>query len=223
MINMTKDKTMLALKESKFYQRLLIFNTVAIALSGSRGIGVEGEYSDYDIVVITNDERVSLINSNLKTEYLLTKDGKKIHWYYWYYGDYSTISDEHAQNMYQELFIIFLNDENIIEIFDQEKYDNLVRNKERIFLKGVESLYRKCRKSILDILSDNSKLKLKNTKDKILYRLYFSEMILSGEELDKEFLKRIKSLEYSNEVLSDDELNRCYNLLLDLKNRFEKD
>ena len=215
------------LKNSSYYKLLFQYPTVVmIMISGSRVLDTQEilhEDSDIDIVVIVDsDENFSVYELN---KYLIYK-GVKVHWYYESLNQFQNIlpSDFKCKNRalrangalqfsyIQDKYIIYRNEEY------KEIIDNLIKEKDKIALKGLDLLY-KLEKDYIDEILQN------NTVKEIHYSKILGHLCLASYWLQKEtpnwgLIKHLKRIRYDG--ISEEEKVQCIDRLKVFKQYFEK-
>lgn len=180
-----------AFKNTPYYQKLFESREVlAIYVMGSRSVGIIDERSDYDLVIITLDGEY-LDASDYR---YLVYNGKKVHWYYF---PIEILFDLHFGREPKILCPIQLR--NICEelvIYENPKYidilHSLYRNKDKMSLMAMYRFFEAQQGYINEVLNEGRILEKHHTK--YLYHLCVASYYLTGEELDKDFLRVLKRI-----------------------------
>lgn len=182
-------------RNSIYYKRLFInHNVVMIYLSGSRLSGITDDISDFDIIIIV-DEDVN-IHDHIN-EYVMYKDKVKIHWYYVPFNKFEYFSTYGQQlNIIGGILFRNINDEYIL--YKNNKYiteiNSLIERKNIISKNSSISLYNLL-ESLVDSIIDDNYISEKNYT-KMIYQLCLSSYYLRDEKPDIEFLKSIKRIRW---------------------------
>lgn len=180
------------LKLSPYYERL--FNgheVVMIFLTGSRLIDMSDGRSDFDLMVLTNDEKREEYVSEFLTYY-----SKKVHWHYVPITKLIANEDGNLLTCNGEVEFVGLNDQKIV--YANPKYAKVISflqdNKETVALVGAYGLVHFHDNLISRILSANEI----KTEDhcKYIYHLCFASYVLLAEIPNRDFLKEIKRIRW---------------------------
>ena len=167
---------------------------LAIALVGSRSIGVVDQWSDYDLLVITDDTDIS-INNKLDC-YIVYNNEIGIHWYQY---SKNLLFDVNKPKAILEFCSFWqLPQERYIAVWDLNFVEQLKKSVNEKAAAGCIAFYNRVYKSTINqVLEDNE---LPQTK--LLYHLCVVSHFLDKTELNYKFLnelKRIKYIEISEE------------------------
>lgn len=180
------------LKASPYYERIFGgHEVIMIYFTGSRLIDITDERSDFDLIVLTNDQKREEHVSEFLTYY-----SKKVHWHY--VPITKLISNENgtALSCVGEVQFIGFNDDKII--YANPKYSNAINflkhNKDSIAMVGAYGLAHFNKDLISKILSTNE-IKEENYC-KFIYHLCFASYVLLSQEPDKDFLANIKRIRW---------------------------
>ncbi len=180
------------LMASPYYERILNgHDVVMIFLTGSRLIDITDGRSDFDLMVLTND--------NEREEYVsefLTYYTKKVHWHYVPVTKLIANEDGNLLTCNGEVEFSGLSDQKII--YANPQYAGLIsflkEKKDLVAFVGAYGLVRFHDKLISRILSANEI----KTEDhcKFIYHLCYASYFLLSETPDKSFLKEIKRIRW---------------------------
>lgn len=167
-------------------------NVVTVYIAGSRACDAVDERSDYDIQIITTDGEYE----DVSKKYYLTWRGVKVHWY---------ISPIHELTKWSKYKLMRYGGINALRyyrpelvIYENPKYADMLR-----------ALY-DCRNEISDISIYHFYYHEKRYIDRILdageilechhskriYHLCLSSYLITGDEVDKDFLRSIKRIRW---------------------------
>lgn len=186
---------------------------LAIAIIGSRSIGVVDQWSDYDLLVITDDTDIS-INNKLDC-YIVYNNEIGIHWYQYSKNLLFDIDRPRAILEFCDFWL--LSQEKYIAIWDLAFIEQLKKFVNENANAGCIAFYNNIYKSTINQILEGNEL----PKTKLLYHLCVVSHFLDKTELNYKFLnelKRIKYLEISEECRS-----YCIERVQLLKNIAEKE
>ena len=167
---------------------------LAIALVGSRSIGVVDQWSDYDLLVITDDTDIS-INNKLDC-YIVYNNEIGIHWYQ--YSKNLLFDIERPRAILEFCDFWLLSQEKYIAVWDLAFIEQLKKFINENVHAGCIAFYNNIYKSTINQVLEGNEL----PKTKLLYHLCVVSHFLDRTELNYKFLnelKRIKYLEISEE------------------------
>lgn len=170
---------------------------LAIALVGSRSIGVVDQWSDYDLLVITDDTDIS-INNKLDC-YIVYNNEIGIHWYQYSKNLLFDVNKPRAILEFCDFWL--LPQEKYIAIWDLAFIEQLKKFVNENANAGCIAFYNNIYKSTINQVLEGKEL----PKTKLLYHLCVVSHFLDKTELNYKFLnelKRIKYLEISEECRS---------------------
>ena len=170
---------------------------LAIALVGSRSIGVVDQWSDYDLLVITDDTDIS-INNKLDC-YIVYNNEIGIHWYQ--YSKNLLFDIERPRAILEFCDFWLLSQEKYIAVWDLAFIEQLKKFINENVHAGCIAFYNNIYKSTINQVLEGNEL----PKTKLLYHLCVVSHFLDRTELNYKFLnelKRIKYLEISEECRS---------------------
>lgn len=170
---------------------------LAIALIGSRAIGVVDQWSDYDLLVITDDNDIS-INNKLDC-YIVYNNEIGIHWYQ--YSKNLLFDIDRPRAILEFCSFWLLSQEKYIAIWDLAFIEQLKKFINENVHAGCIAFYNNIYKSTINQILEGNEL----PKTKLLYHLCVVSHFLDKTELNYKFLnelKRIKYLEISEECSS---------------------
>lgn len=191
---------------SKYYQKLFEFDDVAmIYVGGSRILGCIDDRSDYDLMVVTKNK-----SNYSKKEFLLYKD-KKIHWYFQCVDAFLGVQQLNIMNCVGLTGFDYIREELIIykspEYLDTINY--LFENKTKIARLGDILGYR-CREELINNIVSDGFISDGN-KTKHLYMLCAMYYDIVGQDLDLEFLTKIKRIKWQD--IDEKYLKQCVDVL----------
>lgn len=177
------------IKSSQFLSRILDGHNVIMAfVYGSRLIDITDDKSDYDILVITdNNERPS------HPQEQLTYDGIKVEWCY---KPIESIIDSRREprDHFASMQLAFLTEDAII--YENPVYADVIQllkqRKDTIGHINAFILYEVMQERVYSILEEGTITKRNYTK--MLYHLCYASYYLHGEAPNKEFLNAIKRI-----------------------------
>ena len=170
---------------------------LAIALIGSRSIRVVDQWSDYDLLVITDDTDIS-INNKLDC-YIVYNNEIGIHWYQ--YSKNLLFDIERPRAILEFCDFWLLSQEKYIAVWDLAFIEQLKKFINENVHAGCIAFYNNIYKSTINQVLEGNEL----PKTKLLYHLCVVSHFLDRTELNYKFLnelKRIKYLEISEECRS---------------------
>ena len=170
---------------------------LAIALVGSRSIGVVDQWSDYDLLVITDDTDIS-INNKLDC-YIVYNNEIGIHWYQ--YSKNLLFDIDRPKAILEFCDFWLLSQEKYIAVWDLAFIEQLKKFVNENANTGCIAFYNNIYKSTINQVLEGNEL----PKTKLLYHLCVVSHFLDKTELNYKFLnelKRIKYLEISEECRS---------------------
>ena len=177
------------LKNSPFLNRILDgHNVIMVCMYGSRLLDLTDNISDYDLLVITDDNE----EPSYPEEYL-TYEGVKVHWYY---KPLASIIDSRRKTFsyFGTMQLVFLTEDKII--YENPAFARVIKflkdRKETIGLINAFNLVNAKRELIDSILEEGTIAEHNYTK--FLYHLCYTSYYLHGEEPDREFLIEIKRI-----------------------------
>lgn len=161
---------------------------LAIALVGSRSIGVVDKWSDYDLLVITDDN--DIYRNNKLDCYIVYNNEFGIHWYQY---SKNLLFDIHKQKAILEFCSFWqLSAEKFIAIWDMYFIEALKKSIIKTLSVACIKFYNKVHKSTVNqVLEDNE---LPQTK--LLYHLCVISHFLDKTELNYKFLNELKRIKY---------------------------
>lgn len=180
------------LKTSLYFERILNgHDVIMICLTGSRLIDITDERSDFDLMVITNDNK----REEYVTEFL-TYYSKKVHWHYVPLTKLISNEDGSLLACVGEVQLIGLNNQKIIYANPQyiDAINFLKEKKDVVALVGAYGLVRFHDNLISAILNANE-IKAEY-HCKFIYHLCFASYVLLSETPDKSFLAEIKRIRW---------------------------
>lgn len=210
------------LKNSSYYKLLFKYPTVVmIIISGSRVLDtpeVLHDDSDIDIDILLDlKENIDIYEID---KYLLYKN-VKVHWYYKNLKDFQTLNFDKDRVLcgmaavefayIQDKYIIYRNGEY------KEVIDNLIRDKDKLALRGCSFLY-KLEKDYIDEILQNSTVK-EIHYSKILGHLCLASYWLQKETPNWGLIKHLKRIRYDG--VSEEEKVQCIDRLKIFKQYFE--
>jgi hypothetical protein len=180
-----------AFKKTSYYQGLFNSSEVLlIYLAGSINVGITDGRSDYDIVILTSDSEHIYAS---RYEYLLY-NGKKVHWYYRSIKHF--FEADHKDSLAYIGTMLVRNIREDLIIYKNPKYSDTLQKlyeiKDRLSALGIYRLF-EVQKAYIDEILNNGKV-LEKHHTKYLYHLSLASYYLTGEELDKDFLRVLKRI-----------------------------
>lgn len=184
------DDILLKFKESQYYKRLFDTETniICVFLTGSRSIGTEDIFSDYDIIVFHDG------NSNAPMEeYIKYQDTIKIHWYQNNLKSFTGIENANYKNKYGNMLSKFLKKENILYInYRYEQFLNyFIKISDELSYNMGMQLYRRFNEYLKNIVDNGIQT---YHYSKILYDLCCASYIVLNKTMNLDFLKEIKRI-----------------------------
>lgn len=163
-------------------------DNIFIYLGGSRLYDCLDERSDYDLVVIVEN------NLDKHEEYKLEYNGKHVHWIVQTYESLFGISNR-TLNLVGNMQLHYLTDDYVLYVNKSKKkmYNIVKKNKEAIAKRSSFLLYEELKSLVIRCLADKT---LDNNKSKMLYHLCNAYYILNEEQPDIEFLKVLKRIRW---------------------------
>lgn len=172
-------------------------SVMGIYVAGSTSLGIEDEYSDYDIVILTAKP---LVNKKFFEEYVRLKyKGRPMHWYY---DDISYLFDlQDADNTNILGKVHFSKWFRITTIYENPKYLDLLAKLDSI--KNSISIcasyaFLNAQRPLLNKLTSQNNI-LKEDYNKFIYQCCFASCYLTNTQLDIDCLREIKRI-YWNPV-----------------------
>lgn len=167
-------------------------NVVTVFIGGSRACDIVDERSDYDLQVITTGGEYE----DVSKKYYLTWRGVKVHWYIipipeltkW--GSYNLMryGGINALRCYSSRVVVYEN----------PKYADVLQaicdHRDEISNIGIYHFYYHA-KSYIDRILDVGEI-LECHHSKRIYHLCFSSYLITGDEIDKDFLRSIKRIRW---------------------------
>lgn len=180
------------LKSSPYYERILNgHDVIMVTLTGSRLIDIVDERSDFDLLVVTNDQS----REEYVTEFL-TYYSKKVHWHYVPIQKLIANEDGNLLTCNGEVELVGLCEQKIV--YANTKYSNIIKylidNKNNVALVGAYALVRFHNELISRILNANE-IKQEDYC-KYIYHLCFASYVVLSETPDKTFLANIKRIRW---------------------------
>lgn len=182
-------------RQTPYYAALIApENVIAIFVAGSRACGTNDERSDYDLQILTADDNDEF--DDVGKRCYLRWNGVYVHWYItsislWAKPGHYTLT------LYGALNAIMLARPEAV-IYENPKYPDalsLLRNYvAEIYDAAVYSFYRWAEEYINDILSAGEIPERLYSKK--IYHLCLSSYLLTGDEPDVEFLRKIKRIRW---------------------------
>lgn len=182
-----------AFKNTSYYQKLFESHEIlAIHIMGSMCVGITDERSDYDIAIFTlGGEHIDVS----EYEYLMY-NGKKVHWYYFpieslfdlqYGGELKILCPIQLRNIREDLVI-----------YENPKYVDMLHSiykiKDKISTMAMYRFFEAQQDYIDGVLNEGRVLAKHHTK--YLYHLCLASYYLTGEEIDKDFLRKLKRIRW---------------------------
>lgn len=180
------------LTASPYFKRIIDgHDVIMVFLTGSRIIDISDERSDFDLIVLTNDQEREEYVSEFLTYY-----SKKVHWHYVPVKKFIANEDGNLLTCNGEVEFIGLDESKIL--YANPQYFNVIdflkQNKDVVAKVGVYGLVRFHNNLISKILTANEITK--EDYCKYIYHLCFASYILLQEEPDGDFLKEIKRIRW---------------------------
>lgn len=180
------------LKASPYFGRILNgHDVIMISLTGSRLIDMDDERSDFDLIVITNDQEREEYVSEFLTYYT-----KKVHWHYVPVTKLIANEDGNLLTCNGEVEFVGLSEQKIL--YANPKHINVINflqeKKDTVALVGAYGLVRFHNNLISRILNANEIKQEDHCK--YIYHLCFASYVLLSEIPDKSFLTKIKRIRW---------------------------
>ena len=185
---------------------------LAIALVGSRSIGIVDQWSDYDLLVITDDNNI--YKNNKLDCYIIYNNEIGIHWY------------QYSKNLLFDLqkpkaileFCSFwqLPQEKFIAVWDLDFIEQLKKFIAKIADTACIAFYNNIYKSTLNQVLEAKTL----PQTKLLYHLCVVSHFLEKTEMNYKFLNELKRINYIK--ISEDCKNYCIERIKLLKKIVDK-
>lgn len=182
-----------AFRQTSYYRQIIEREgIVAVLIGGSRALGLADERSDYDLTVITMGGEYE----DVSKKYYLTWRGVKVHWYIipiheltkWSKYDLLRYCGINALRCYRPELVIYENPKYADVL--QAIYDH----RDEISNIGIYHFYYH-EKSHIDRILDAGEI-LECHYSKRIYHLCFSSYLITGDEIDKDFLRSIKRIRW---------------------------
>lgn len=205
-------------KSSSAYKLLFDGQRVAmIYIAGSRLSGAIDERSDYDIIVVVDNE------GNYAPEQTWSYEGKKVHWYF---VELPVLAEtRHIESRQKTLFytgyVLFglLKDENII--YENPDYRNAIdalkANKRNIGINGARLMYDWHKDYIDSIIADNSIQEVHYSK--FIAHFCTASFFVWNEPIDTDLIREIKRIRW--QPVSDECKTKAVERLRLLKKYFD--
>lgn len=213
------NKLISELKNTNYWQLLFKEEAELIFFGGSTLCNTRDDFSDFDIDCITSTKNI--LNKNKYNEYL-EWNGKKIHMYYHslyeinsklFYG----IDLNFMINLYLLCERIKNKDYSMIIYCSNDKLIKLLINRSEEFLNfGFKELV-KANLYKIELISSGKNF----IKSKWLYYLIYAKKLFFKEELDMQFLKQIKRIEW--QPVKQKYLDMCVQDIKEIKDWYEKE
>lgn len=185
------DEFIADLTNSKFYRMLFDGkDVVMIYIAGSRIYNVLDDRSDYDIVVITNND-----DQDYPNEYLIYK-GKKVHWYWRNIDNFIETGKTYTMRYYGNVLFSYICEDCII--YKNEKYtdriNQLLERKHEIGLNGAKLFY-ESQKQLIESICKKSRID-ESDYTKFLCHLCVTSYYVLNEPIDKELVLKAKRIRW---------------------------
>ena len=161
---------------------------LAIALVGSRSIGVVDQWSDYDLLVITDDTDIS-INNKLDC-YIVYNNEIGIHWYQ--YSKNLLFDIDRPKAILEFCSFWQLPQEKYIAIWDLDFIEQLKKSVNENAGSGCIAFYNNIYKSTINQVLEGNEL----PQTKLLYHLCVVSHFLDKTELNYKLLNELKRIRY---------------------------
>lgn len=182
-----------AFRQTSYYHTIIQKeNVVAVYIAGSRAFDIVDERSDYDLQVITMDGEYE----DVSKKYYLTWRGVKVHWYtvpipeltkYGHYDSMRYVGINALRHYRPELVI-----------YENPKYADILQaiydHRDEISNIGIYYFYYYA-KSYIDRILDAGEI-LECHHSKRIYHLCIASYLITGDEMDKDFLLSIKRIRW---------------------------
>ncbi len=180
------------LKSSRFFN--LLFDkpeVLLIVLCGSRITGITDDHSDYDITILTTNEKCK------ESDYRLRYEEHDVHWYYHNINDFIYTDEKFPAMNSLCPFLLGLTNEDYI-IYKNPKYQNVIDYifsiKKELLEIGGRTLYKKCLNYIQNPIETGVIDKKYYTK--FWGHLIFISDILNNISVDKQLVLAGKRIRY---------------------------
>lgn len=185
-------------QNSAFYHKLFDDqDVVMIYIAGSRICNVVDKRSDYDLIVLTNNE-----DQDNPSEFLMYKD-KKVHWYWRNVDTFIETGGTYPMRYYGNLLFGYICDDCII--YKNEKYtdkiNQLLEHKHEIGLNGAKLFY-ESQKQLVESICEKSRID-ESDYTKFLGHLCVTSYYVLNEPIDASVVlpaKRIRWQPVSDEI-----------------------
>ena len=185
-------------QNSAFYHKLFDDqDVVMIYIAGSRICNVIDERSDYDLIVLTNNE-----DQDNPSEFLMYKD-KKVHWYWRNVDTFIETGGTYPMRYYGNVLFGYICDDCII--YKNEKYtdriNQLLEHKHEIGLNGAKLFY-ESQKQLVESICKKSRID-ESDYTKFLGHLCVTSYYVLNEPVDSSVVlpaKRIRWQPVSDEI-----------------------
>lgn len=185
-------------QNSSFYHKLFDDqDVVMIYIAGSRICNVIDERSDYDLIVLTNNE-----DQDNPSEFLMYKD-KKVHWYWRNVDTFIETGGTYPMRYYGNVLFGYICDDCII--YKNEKYtdriNQLLEHKHEIGLNGAKLFY-ESQKQLVESICKKSRID-ESDYTKFLGHLCVTSYYVLNEPVDSSVVlpaKRIRWQPVSDEI-----------------------
>lgn len=185
-------------QNSAFYHKLFDDqDVVMIYIAGSRICNVIDERSDYDLIVLTNNE-----DQDNPSEFLMYKD-KKVHWYWRNVDTFIETGGTYPMRYYGNVLFGYICDNCII--YKNEKYtdriNQLLEHKHEIGLNGAKLFY-ESQKQLVESICKKSRID-ESDYTKFLGHLCVTSYYVLNEPVDSSVVlpaKRIRWQPVSDEI-----------------------
>lgn len=185
-------------QNSAFYHKLFDDqDVVMIYIAGSRICNVIDERSDYDLIVLTNNE-----DQDNPSEFLMYKD-KKVHWYWRNVDTFIETGGTYPMRYYGNVLFGYICDDCII--YKNKKYtdriNQLLEHKHEIGLNGAKLFY-ESQKQLVESICEKSRID-ESDYTKFLGHLCVTSYYVLNEPVDPSVVlpaKRIRWQPVSDEI-----------------------
>lgn len=185
-------------QNSEFYHKLFDDqDVVMIYIAGSRICNVVDKRSDYDLIVLTNNE-----DQDNPSEFLMYKD-KKVHWYWRNIDTFIETGGTYPMRYYGNVLFGYICDDCII--YKNEKYidriNQLIEHKHEIGLNGAKLFY-ESQKQLVESICKKSRID-ESDYTKFLGHLCVTSYYVLNEPIDASVVlpaKRIRWQPVSDEI-----------------------
>ena len=199
------------LVNSRLFKEYIIkdYNVLGVYLGGSRQTGLDGETSDYDLVVLY-DEPYNIPNESFVQ---INYKNIHIHWYYTNIREFASYKDT-SIGVFGKLYPFSLDTKFIYGDFNLEW---LKKYKKEYFDIAVHKFYNNKLKRYKEDLNSFHQLQY----SKIIYYGEVMFYLITGSKLDISYLKSVKN-NVKNNCLTQEQIDRINNHLWYIKNYVEK-